>query len=129
MPDVTGLSVADATTRLRDAGFQTKVADTQVFSALPPGAVAQQSPDKGTQAGEGDTVTVTVSKGKEMLPVPDVTGKSEAEAGRILTGAGFQVKVERPFFFPKDAVESQSVRGGAQAARGDTIVIRMKSGL
>lgn len=128
VPDVTGLSLPDATIALRDAGFRIKVSDGQVYSDKPKGAVAEQSPGKGAKAGEGDTVTVTVSKGKEMIPVPDVTGKSEADAKRALGGAGFTVKVERPFFFPQDSVESQSVRGGDQAARGDTIIIRLKSG-
>ncbi|MFI9200779.1 Stk1 family PASTA domain-containing Ser/Thr kinase [Streptomyces sp. NPDC053048] len=128
VPDVTGQPVAAATSALRDAGFQVEVANEQVFSDRPQGAVAQQSPGKGTQAAEGDTVTLVVSKGKEMIAVPDVTGKSEAEARRILTGAGFGVKVERPFLFPKDSVESQSVRAGERAAKGDTIVVRMKSG-
>ncbi|MEV4436404.1 Stk1 family PASTA domain-containing Ser/Thr kinase [Streptomyces sp. NPDC049555] len=129
VPDVTGLSVADATARLRDAGLAVKVADEQVFSDKPKGAVAQQTPGKGQTAGEGDEITVTVSKGKEMVIVPDVTGRSEAEAKKILQAAGFQVQVDRPFFFPRDSVEAQSVRGGDQAAKGDTIVIRMKGGL
>ncbi|MFI9309240.1 Stk1 family PASTA domain-containing Ser/Thr kinase [Streptomyces triculaminicus] len=129
VPDVTGLSAAAATSALRDAGLDVKVSDDQVFSDRPQGSVAQQSPAKGAQAAEGDAVTVTLSKGKEMIAVPDVTGKSEAEARKALTDAGFGVKVERPFFFPKDSVESQSVRGGERAAKGDTIVIRMKSGI
>ncbi|WP_181143607.1 Stk1 family PASTA domain-containing Ser/Thr kinase [Streptomyces cinnamoneus] len=128
VPDVTGMSVAAATAALRDAGLETKVADDPVFSTQEKGAVARQSPDRGTQVAEGDTVTVAVSKGKEMATVPDVTGKSEAEAKRILGAAGFQVKVDRPFLFPKDSVDGQSVRAGDQAAKGDTIVIRMKSG-
>ncbi|MEU4211436.1 Stk1 family PASTA domain-containing Ser/Thr kinase [Streptomyces sp. NPDC026206] len=128
VPDVAGLSVADATTALRGAGFQVKVSDTEVYSPRDKGTVAEQSPGKGSRAAEGDTVTVTVSKGKEMVAVPDVTGRSEAEARRALTAAGFQVKVDRPFLFPKDSVDSQSVRGGEQAAKGDTVVIRLKSG-
>ncbi len=128
VPDVTGLSVADATTALTGAGLQVKVSDTEVFSPQNKGAVADQSPARGSRAAEGDTVTVTVSKGREMVAVPDVTGRSEADAKKALTDAGFQVKVDRPFLFPKDSVESQSVRAGQQAAKGETIVIRMKSG-
>lgn len=128
VPNVTGMPLADATATLRDAGFDVKVADAQVYSDKPQGAVAQQSPGQGDKAAQGDSVTLTVSKGKEMVTVPDVTGKSEAVAKQILTAAGFQVKVDRPFFFPQDSVDSQSVRGGSQAAKGDTIVIRLKSG-
>ncbi|MFI9718706.1 Stk1 family PASTA domain-containing Ser/Thr kinase [Streptomyces sp. NPDC052396] len=128
VPDITGLSVDDATSALRELGLQVKIADTQVYSPRNKGDIADQSPAKGTKAAKGDTITVTVSKGKEMLTVPDVTGKSEADARRMLTEAGFEVKVDKPFFFPKDSVDAQSVRGGDKAARGDTITIKMKSG-
>ncbi|CAM5567166.1 serine/threonine protein kinase [Streptomyces abikoensis] len=129
VPDVRGMSPDAATAALRDKGFEAKVSDTQVFSDRAKGSVAEQSPGTGDKAAKGDTVTLTVSKGKEMLPVPDVTGKSEAEAKRLLTDAGFKVKVDKPFFFPQDSVDSQSVKGGEQAAKGDTITIKLKGGL
>ncbi|MBT2387670.1 Stk1 family PASTA domain-containing Ser/Thr kinase, partial [Streptomyces sp. ISL-11] len=129
VPDVTGLSVADATAALRDKGLNVEVAGTEVFSDKPKGAVAGHSPAKGEQLAKGDTVTLTVSKGQEMVGVPDVTGKSEAEARRTLTAAGFKVQVERPFFFPRDSVESQSVKAGDQAPKGSAITIKLKGGL
>ncbi|KNB53072.1 serine/threonine protein kinase [Streptomyces caatingaensis] len=126
VPDVGGLSVADATAALRDAGLQVRVSDDRVYSAREKGSVAGQSPAAGAKAAKGDTVTLTVSKGKEMIAVPDVTGMSESAARKALTDAGFQVRVDKPFLFPRDSVESQSVRAGDQAAKGDTITIRLK---
>ncbi|MFF5129730.1 Stk1 family PASTA domain-containing Ser/Thr kinase [Streptomyces syringium] len=129
VPDVSGLSIGDATSALEGRGFKVKVADDPVFSDKEKGAVAGQSPARGERAAKGDTVTITVSKGKEMIEVPDVTGRSEAEAKRALTAAGFAVKVDRPFLFPRDSVEGQSVKGGDKAPKGDTITIRLKGGL
>ncbi|MCQ8774366.1 Stk1 family PASTA domain-containing Ser/Thr kinase [Streptomyces telluris] len=129
VPDVRGMPVDAATAALRDKGFEAKVSDAQVFSDRAKGSVAEQSPGTGDKAAKGDTVTLTVSKGKEMVPVPDVTGRNEAEAKRLLTEAGFKVKVDKPFFFPQDSVESQSVKSGEQAAKGDTITIKLKGGL
>lgn len=126
VPDLGGLSVADATAALRDEGFQIKVSDAEVYSPREKGSVAGQSPAAGAKAARGDTITVTLSKGKEMISVPDVTGKSESEARKALTDAGFQVRVDKPFLFPRDSVESQSVRAGDKAARGDTITIKLK---
>ncbi|MFC5723170.1 Stk1 family PASTA domain-containing Ser/Thr kinase [Streptomyces gamaensis] len=128
VPDLSGRQVADATSALAALGLKAQVSDAQVYSDVPKGAVAQQSPGTGTKLAKGDTVTLTVSKGKEMLTVPDVTGRSEADARRALTEAGFGVRVEKPFFFPQDSVESQSVKGGEQAAKGDTITIKLKGG-
>lgn len=129
VPKVQGMTVAAATSALADKGLKAEVSDTQVYSDAPKGSVAAQSPGDGEQLAKGDTVTLTVSKGKEMVTVPDVTGKSEAEARQALTAAGFKVSVDKPFFFPRDSVDSQSVKGGDQAAKGDTITIRMKGGL
>jgi len=44
-----------------------KVAAEQVTSAYEAGKVARQTPADGSQAAEGDTVTLTLSKGPEML--------------------------------------------------------------
>ncbi|MFI1795986.1 Stk1 family PASTA domain-containing Ser/Thr kinase [Streptomyces sp. NPDC020379] len=129
VPKVQGMTVAAATSALADKGLKAEVSDTQVYSDAPKGSVAAQSPGDGEQLAKGDTVTLTVSKGKEMVTVPDVTGKSEADARQALTAAGFKVSVDKPFFFPRDSVDSQSVKGGDQAAKGDTITIRMKGGL
>ncbi|RLV08342.1 serine/threonine protein kinase [Streptomyces griseocarneus] len=128
VPKVQGLTADAATAALQAKGLKAQISDTQVYSDIPPGSVAAQSPGDGATAAKGDTVTLTLSKGKEMVAVPDVTGKSEADAKAALTAAGFQVAVDRPFFFPRDSVDSQSVKGGDKAAKGDTITIRLKGG-
>ncbi|MFD7666701.1 Stk1 family PASTA domain-containing Ser/Thr kinase [Streptomyces sp. NPDC059788] len=129
VPDVTGRDRADAEATLRGAGFDVKFADTTVHSPHDKGKVARQSPGQGSKQGRGDTVTLTLSEGPEMVAVPDVTGKSTDEARRALTGAGFEVEVKKPFLFPRDRVESQSVEGGEQAAKGSKITIRLESAL
>ncbi|KAA6222390.1 Stk1 family PASTA domain-containing Ser/Thr kinase [Streptomyces albofaciens JCM 4342] len=129
VPDVTGRDRADAEATLRGAGFEVKIADGTVHSPHEAGKVARQSPGQGGKQGKGDTVTLTLSSGPEMVTVPDVTGKSTDEAKQALTGAGFEVEVKKPFLFPRDKVESQSVAGGAQAAKGSRITIRLESAL
>ncbi|MDI9888044.1 Stk1 family PASTA domain-containing Ser/Thr kinase [Streptomyces sp. HNM0645] len=126
VPDVTGDSVADATSTLEDAGLKVKVAPEQVHSPQEAGTVARQSPAEGGRAAGGDTVTLTVSKGPRMVEVPDVTGDSLDDARRELEKAGFEVKVERTFPFLGNTVERQSVEGGEQAAEGSTITITTK---
>ncbi|OKI05200.1 serine/threonine protein kinase [Streptomyces sp. CB02923] len=129
VPDVTGRDRADAEATLRGAGFEVKIADATVHSPHDKGKVAQQSPGQGSKQGRGDTVTLTLSEGPEMVAVPDVTGRSEADARQALSDAGFGVEVKKPFLFPKDKVESQSVAGGEQAAKGSKITIRLESAL
>ncbi|MEU8624023.1 Stk1 family PASTA domain-containing Ser/Thr kinase [Streptomyces sp. NPDC048669] len=126
VPDVTGLSVEDATDALDDEGLKAKVLPGRVNSPQDAGDIAEQSPAEGQEAAEGDTVTLTVSKGPQMIDVPDVTGKDVDDARGELEDAGFEVKVDRPFLSISDTVASQSVDGGDRAPEGSTITIKTK---
>ncbi|MEU9059987.1 Stk1 family PASTA domain-containing Ser/Thr kinase [Streptomyces sp. NPDC048430] len=127
VPDVSGLSVEDATAALDEAGLEAEVLSDRVNSPEAAGEIARQSPGSGAEAAEGDTVELTVSKGPRMLQVPDVTGKDVDDARSTLEDAGFEVKVDRPFLSFGDTVGSQSVEGGEKAAEGSTITIRTKA--
>ncbi|NEB37822.1 Stk1 family PASTA domain-containing Ser/Thr kinase [Streptomyces sp. SID14515] len=126
VPDVSGLSVEDATAELEAEGLKAEVLPGRVHSAEAEGDVAEQSPGEGTEAAEGDTIQLTVSKGPRMLDVPDVVGRDVDEARSTLEEAGFEVKVERPFLSFSDTIAGQSVDGGEQAPEGSTITIKTK---
>ncbi|MEU2365447.1 Stk1 family PASTA domain-containing Ser/Thr kinase [Streptomyces noursei] len=129
VPNVVGSAREDAAASLRQAGFRVQFADQPVFSPQDKDAVARQSPGAGTTLGKGDTVTLTLSKGPEMVTAPDVGGKNTADATKALTALGFKVEVDKPFLFPQDSVASQSVAAGDQAPKGSTITIRLKGAL
>ncbi|MFD8273407.1 Stk1 family PASTA domain-containing Ser/Thr kinase [Streptomyces flaveolus] len=127
VPDVTGDDLADARAKLTDAGLKVKVATEQVTSEYDKGQVARQTPDAGSRAAEDDTVTLTVSKGPEMIGVPDVTGDSVDDAKRKLEDAGFEVKEDRGLLgLFGDTVKEQSVEGGDTAPKGSTITITIR---
>jgi serine/threonine-protein kinase len=126
VPEVTGLSAEDATAELEAEGLKAEVLPGRVHSAEAEGDVAEQSPGEGTEAAEGDTIQLTISKGPRMLDVPDVTGRDVDEARSTLEEAGFEVKVDRPFLSFSDTIASQSVDGGEQAPEGSTITIKTK---
>lgn len=126
--DVTGATLADAQAELEEAGLKVEVATGTVTSdEFEAGQVAVQSPEGGTEAAEGDTVTLTISKGPEMIEVPDVVGDSVADAKEALEGAGFQVDEDRGLLgLFGDTVKKQSVKGGKTAAKGSTITITIR---
>ncbi|MBU8549261.1 Stk1 family PASTA domain-containing Ser/Thr kinase [Streptomyces sp. Babs14] len=127
VPDVTGDDLADARAELTEAGLKVKVAEEQVNSEYDKGQVARQTPDSGSRAAEGDTVTLTVSKGPEMIEVPDVVGDSVDDAKRTLEDAGFDVKEDRGLLgLFGDTVKEQSVEGGDTAPKGSTIKITIR---
>ncbi|MER6060801.1 Stk1 family PASTA domain-containing Ser/Thr kinase [Streptomyces sp. NPDC001792] len=127
VPDVTGDDVADARQQLTEAGLKVRIAPQQVNSEYDKGKVAQQSPGDGSQAAEGDTVTLTLSKGPEMIEVPDVVGDSVDDAHKALEGAGFKVDEDRGLLgLFGDTVKKQSVKGGDKAPKGSTITITIR---
>jgi len=127
VPDVTGEDLAEAKSDLEGAGFTVKVAATRINSEYDKGQVAAQTPQGDSQAAEGDTVTLTLSKGPVMVEVPDVTGDSVEDAHTALEGAGFKVDEDRGLLgLFGDTVKGQSVKGGRTAPKGSTITIKIR---
>ncbi|MFE7278193.1 Stk1 family PASTA domain-containing Ser/Thr kinase [Streptomyces sp. NPDC057623] len=127
VPDVTGGSPADARAELEEAGLKVRIAPARVNSEFDAGQVAQQTPANGKQVAEGDTVTLTLSKGPEMIEVPDVVGDSVDDARAALEAAGFEVDEDRGLLgLFGDTVKKQSVKGGKTAPKGSTITITIR---
>ncbi|GGX61796.1 Stk1 family PASTA domain-containing Ser/Thr kinase [Streptomyces fructofermentans] len=127
MPDVVGDDLADARQELEDEGLTVEVAPGRVHSDHEAGQVAEQSVRPDKRVARGDTITLTVSKGPEMIEVPDVVGDSVGDATRKLEAAGFEVDEDRGLLgFFGDTVDRQSVDGGDTAPKGSTITIRIR---
>ena len=88
-------------------------------SQQPANVITGQQPASGATFQPGQTVTVTVSTGPQLVPVPDPRGMTVAEATRLLENAGFGVNVHR--FFLSNKVFSYSPTG--EAPRGSTITL------
>ncbi|MEU9392433.1 Stk1 family PASTA domain-containing Ser/Thr kinase [Streptomyces sp. NPDC048324] len=127
VPDVTGEDLQSARSDLEQAGLTVKVAAERINSDYDKGQVAAQTPKGDGQAAEGDTVTLTLSKGPVMVEVPDVTGDSVDDAHKALEGAGFKVDEDRGLLgLFGDTVKAQSVKGGQTAPKGSTITIKIR---
>ncbi|MET8979761.1 Stk1 family PASTA domain-containing Ser/Thr kinase [Streptomyces sp. NPDC004539] len=127
IPDVTGQDLDAATTALEGAGLKVAISSTQVNSDLDKGKVAEQSPGAGGQAASGDTITLTLSKGPEMVEVPNVVGASVDDAKSLLEQSGFKVEEDRGLLgLFGDTVKKQSVSAGDTAPKGSTITITIR---
>ncbi|WTO37770.1 Stk1 family PASTA domain-containing Ser/Thr kinase [Streptomyces achromogenes] len=128
VPDVTGEDLDSARDELTEAGLKVKVSAERIHSSdYDKGTVAAQSPDEGDEAEEGDTVTLTLSEGPEMVEVPDVVGDSVDDAHEALEAAGFEVEEDRGLLgLFGDTVKKQSVEGGDEAPKGSTIKITIR---
>ncbi|WP_278833710.1 Stk1 family PASTA domain-containing Ser/Thr kinase [Mitsuokella multacida] len=92
MPDLTGLSKSDAEAQLKKMGL--KLGSVyEKYSNEEAGTVIKQDPKAGTKISRGQTVDITVSKGKQShkVSVPDVTGVSLDAAKAALQSRGLRV--------------------------------------
>lgn len=132
VPDVTGLSEAEATAALEKEGFAVKK-DTTVSDEVQKGDVVSQSPEAGAIADRNDYVTLTISTGgtNEKVEIPDVLGMTETQAKSVLVAAGFVVttvtEVE-DIAYEAGTVCYQSYPGGSMQALGTDVELRLSLG-
>jgi serine/threonine-protein kinase len=124
VPDVVGLARDSAEARLDDEGLEVAVQEQE--SDKTEGQVLAQSPAAGSRVDEGTRVTITVSKGKAKVDVPDVVGLSASAAVRRLRAANLNpVRHDRTVDSQDDdgQVLDQSPGAGVEADEGDSVVI------
>jgi serine/threonine-protein kinase len=129
VPSVVGQDVADATATLKDAGFKVVVVNRQDASQ-PANRVLKQDPPAGGKAGEGSTVTLTVSAGKAKATVPNVVGKDDNDAIAAISQAKLTPRRVTEASSTVDAgkVIRTSPTGGSQVDEGSTVTVVVSSG-
>ena len=103
--------------------------DVEAFDAKPKGTVVSASPAPGEKLKPGTKVALVVSKGPELLAVPDVVGKKQGDAEKALAEAGFAAKAVEAFSdsVDKGVVISQDPAGG-RAPRDSTVTLTVSKG-
>lgn len=130
MPDLKGLSKADAVAKLEKMGL--KVGSIyEKNSDDEPGTVIATDPRAGSRISKGHSVDITVSKGQKNknVSVPDVAGMNVESARNTLSAAGFKVSISmQASRQAKNTVISQSPSGEAPAGATISLVIADGSG-
>lgn len=88
IPNVVGMSEADAEKALQDKNLVVKKGDPVYSDDVEQGEVVSVSPSEGAEVKEGTTVTLVISKGNQPATVPKLTGKSKSDAEAALSQAG-----------------------------------------
>ncbi|TDD90721.1 Stk1 family PASTA domain-containing Ser/Thr kinase [Actinomadura darangshiensis] len=88
---IIGMKVADARGQLESDGLDVRTAKAIYDDRVHKGGVAKSDPPAGARVAKGETVTLTPSKGITPREVPDVGGKSLADAKKTLEDKGFTV--------------------------------------
>ncbi|MEN6429394.1 MAG: PASTA domain-containing protein, partial [Coriobacteriales bacterium] len=122
VPNVIGKKKADAEAALKEAGFKVKV--TEDYSdSVAKGVVISQNPDPDVSFDVGSTVTIVVSKGPDLVGVPDVTDMTEADAIADLEAKDLVANVVYEISPDVGIVINQDPLPGAKVPRGTTVTI------
>ena len=123
IPNVVGMSEADAEKALQDKNLVVKKGDPVYSDDVEQGEVVSVSPSEGAEVKEGTTVTLVISKGNQPATVPKLTGKSQSDAEAALSQAGLSGNATEDY---SDTVEegviiSQDTDAGKEVSKGTTI--------
>ena len=131
VPNVAGMTEADAILELEKAGLDVAVPVTREFSPdVAEGTVISSDPPASTAVAKGSKVVLIVSKGTQLVKVPDVRNMNRAQAEKTLTDALFKVAVTEGFSdtVQKNFVVSQRPEAGVSVDAGSTIEIVVSKG-
>ena len=125
VPNVVGQLRAAAESAITAAGLAVGPVTQSTHDTVPAGAVISQSPDAGSNAPPGSSVSLVVSTGPAVpATVPNVVAQPRADAEQAITAAGFVVGAVTEVndaTVPLGDVISQTPAGGSSALTGSAV--------
>lgn len=125
VPTVKGLEEDRAKNMLEDNGLVVK-REYEYDDTVKTGCVISCTPAEGTNVQKGDTVTLIVSRGKEVIEVtvPDIRNLNETDARAKLSAVGLNVGTvseANSESVTEGRVISQNVAGGTTVEKGTAV--------
>ena len=129
VPKVAGKSYKEAVAALSSEGLSATKRESYSDS-VPSGRVLSTDPGAGTSIHPSTRVAVTVSAGVEKVEVPDLSGKTEAQAKEALRKArlSYEVTTQYSESVKKGRVIAQSSKAGAWVEHDSAVKITISGG-
>ena len=132
LPNLVGMSREEAQADAEEAKLKFEVSSEEYNTEVPEGFVISQDPKyiENYNVKEGSTVKVVVSKGTEKATVPNVEGKEESEAIKLIEDANLKAEVieETSQTVKEGYVISQETDPDTEVSAGDTVKIHVSTG-
>jgi beta-lactam-binding protein with PASTA domain/serine/threonine protein kinase len=120
-----GKDIDDAREALEERGLKAEVTSQVFDDAVPKGRVISQDPASGTLF-RGEPVSFVVSKGPELVEVPNVRAAGYEDAVAELEALGFEVDLVRGgTYIGLGFVYSMDPGAGAMVPKGSTITLHL----
>ena len=129
VPQVTGLTQAQAEAALEDAGLAAKV-EFEASEDVASGVVMEQSVAPEQRVNIGREVVLTVSSGAAKVQVPTLVNSSQRIAELTLANLGLNAEINSEYNaeVDKDQVIMQSPEGGTMVEPGSTVKLLISLG-
>jgi len=131
VPNVKGMELEQAKLVLSHNNLYYEVVSEVFNPKLPKGTVISQTPEPNRDVKSRRPIFLTLSKGNELVVVPNIIGMTSRKAKTQLLKEGFDVK-DNIYFFnestEKDIVIGLSKVSGSKASYGDTITVFVSKG-
>ena len=131
VPDLFNMTPEEAEAELAKYKLTGKSGNSEPSDDVEVGHVCRQSPNAGTNAKAGDTITYYLSSGPNEVEVPNVSGYSENNAKSALKSAGFtnvSVVYENSDTVTSGLVVRTDPSAGTKTAANQTITVTVSSG-
>ncbi len=124
VPDLADMTQAQAKTALTSSGLKMGTKQYEHSSTVKKGHVIRTDPAAGVAVKSGGRVALTLSSGRGLTKVPDVTGESFSSAKKELQAKGFSVAREEDYSSDVDEgdVISQDVAAGTKVKADQTTI-------
>jgi len=130
VPDVTGLSYQQAAATLLKKGLKVKK-EEEYSDKVKAGFVISQNPSAAAEVKKGATVYLTVSKGSELVKVPNLIGQSLSQANLTLDRLKLNVRnISRDYSdtIAEDLIILQRPVAGAKVKKGSFVDLVLSKG-
>ena len=132
MPKVVGKDLEEARTELEALGFGISLV-REVTDSKPKNTIIWQSIEAGQSAPDGTMIEVEVSngKGKEMVKMPNIIGRTPDEANALLANAGLAAAVpvfEETTEIAQNLVFWQQYPEGTELEKGTEVQYKVSKG-
>lgn len=129
MPNVVGMSQAQAEETLKAENLRVEVAET-FDESVPVGKVASQTPEAGKTVKESRLVTIYISKGGEEINMINLVGLSQSEAENQLAKLKLKIGQVTAEYSdkPSGTVLKQSISANNKVKKGANIDIVVSKG-
>ncbi|MEU3409418.1 Stk1 family PASTA domain-containing Ser/Thr kinase [Streptomyces sp. NPDC006670] len=131
VPNLLGKTEDQARAELSAAGLGVKKVDRKFSEAFERGTVMDSDPAGGKQIRGNGAVTLTVSRGPELVSVPDLKGRPLEEAKAELTKAGLAPGIVTLAFsqdVAQGSVISTDPAGGQKRAPDSAVALQVSKG-